>query len=77
MPGVGARGHNLEHLQKVGFLRKIFLEVYILATTHQKALGGAVVRASDFGPRVPGSNPGRCTFRCGLEQATFTLLSTG
>ena len=22
---------------------------------------------------VPGSNPGRCTFRCGL----FTLLSTG
>ena len=27
--------------------------------------------------RVPGSNPGRCTFRCGLEQVTFTLLSTG
>ena len=26
---------------------------------------------------VPGSNPGRCTFRCGLEQVTFTLLSTG
>ena len=32
-------------------------------------------RISDQG--VPGSNPGRCTFRCGLEQATFTLLSTG
>ena len=26
---------------------------------------------------VPGSNFGRCTFRCGLEQVTFTLLSTG
>ena len=26
---------------------------------------------------VPGSNPGRCTFRCGLEQVTITLLSTG
>ena len=26
---------------------------------------------------VPGSNTGRCTFRCGLEQVTFTLLSTG
>ena len=26
---------------------------------------------------VPGSNPGRCAFRCGLEQVTFTLLSTG
>ena len=26
---------------------------------------------------VPGSNPVRCTFRCGLEQVTFTLLSTG
>ena len=32
-------------------------------------------RISDQG--VPGSNPGRCTFRCGLEQVTFTLLSTG
>ena len=26
---------------------------------------------------VPGSNPGRSTFRCGLEQVTFTLLGTG
>ena len=33
------------------------------------------LRISDQG--VPGSNPGRCTFRCGLEQVTFTLLSTG
>ena len=32
-------------------------------------------RISDKG--VPGSNPGRCTFHCGLEQVTFTLLSTG
>ena len=32
-------------------------------------------RISDQG--VPGSNPGRCTFRCGLEQVTFTLLNTG
>ena len=32
-------------------------------------------RISDQG--VPGSNPGRYTFRCGLEQVTFTLLSTG
>ena len=32
-------------------------------------------RISDQG--VPGSNTGRCTFRCGLEQVTFTLLSTG
>ena len=31
-------------------------------------------RISDQG--VPGSIPGRCTFRCGLEQVTFTLLST-
>ena len=32
-------------------------------------------RISDQG--VPGSNPGRCTFRCDLELVTFTLLSTG
>ena len=32
-------------------------------------------RISDQG--VPGSNSGRCSFRCGLEQVTFTLLSTG
>ena len=32
-------------------------------------------RISDQG--VPGSNPGRCTFLCGLEEVTFTLLSTG
>ena len=43
-------------------------------------IGGGVAqwlgrRISDQG--VPGSNPGRCTFRCGLGQVTFTLLSTG
>ena len=32
-------------------------------------------RISDQG--VSGSKPGRCTYRCGLEQVTFTLLSTG
>ena len=32
-------------------------------------------RISDQG--VPSSNSGRCTFGCGLEQVTFTLLSTG
>ena len=47
---------------------------------HTKVRGGGVAqwlghRISDQG--VPGSNPGRCTFRCGLEQVTFTLLSTG
>ena len=26
---------------------------------------------------VPGSNPDRCIFGYGLEQVTFTLLSTG
>ena len=45
-----------------------------------KKVGGGVAqwlgrRISDQG--VPGSNPGRCTFRCGIEQVTFTLLSTG
>ena len=44
------------------------------------SLGGGVAqwlgrRISDKG--VPGSNPGRCTFRCGLEQVTIYLLSTG
>ena len=57
-------------------------KTYIL---HQKTdldrrKGGEVAqwlgrRISDQG--VPGSNPDRCTFRCGLEQVTFTLLSTG
>ena len=46
----------------------------------QNQRGGGVAqwlgrRISDQG--VPGLNPGRCTFRCGLEQVTFTLLSTG
>ena len=40
MPGGawgGARGQNLEHLQKAVFLCWSFLEVYILATTYWKA----------------------------------------
>ena len=35
--GGGARGQFLEHLQKVVFLCWSFLEVYIFATTYQKA----------------------------------------
>ena len=33
---------------------------------------GAVVSVADYGPRVPGSRPGRGTVCCGLEQVTFT-----
>ena len=33
----GVRGQNLVHLQKVVFLCWSFLEVYIFATTYQKA----------------------------------------
>ena len=48
-------------------------------SSHSVIMGGGVAqwlghRMSDQG--VPGSNPSRCTFRCGLEQVTFTLLST-
>ena len=48
-------------------------------TPRSSTRGGGVAqwlgrRISDQG--VPGSNPGRCTFRCGLEQVTFTSLST-
>ena len=32
---------------------------------------GAVVSATDYGPRVPGSRPGRVAVCCGLEQVTF------
>ena len=39
MPGSGARGQNLEHFQNVVFLCKSFLEVHILTTTYQKAIG--------------------------------------
>ena len=51
-----------------------------LRLAKQKNSGGGVAqwlgrRISDQG--VPGSNSGQCTFRCGLEQVTFTLLSTG
>ena len=37
MPGVGARGQNLEHLQNLVFVQYSFLEVRILTTTGQKA----------------------------------------
>ena len=35
--GGGARGQNLVHIQKIGFLRWSFLKVHILITTCQKA----------------------------------------
>ena len=55
-------------------------DLYGLFANSKGRSGGGVAqwlgrRISDQG--VPGSNPGRCTFRCGLEQVTFTLLSTG
>ena len=43
--GDGVRGQNLVHLQKVVFLCLSFLEVYIFATTYQKAF--------ILGPKVP------------------------
>ena len=54
--------------------------IVTIILTHLYNKGGGVAqwfgrRISDQG--VPGSNPGRCTFRCVLEQVTFTLLSTG
>ena len=53
---------------------------YTISSPKSIPKGGGVAQwlgrqISDQG--VPGSNPGRCTFRCGLEQVTFTLLSTG
>ena len=33
----------------------------------------AVVCVAGYGPRVPGSSPGRVAVCCGLEQVTFTL----
>ena len=52
----------------------------LLDNTLTNILGGGVAqwlgrRISDQG--VPGSNSGRCTFRCRIEQVIFTLLSTG
>ena len=34
MPGGGARGQNLVHLKKLGFLCLSFLEVYVLANNY-------------------------------------------
>ena len=67
--------------QNVGFSHDV-AHIYIQKRLIQRSgyYGGGVAqwlghRISDQG--VPGSIPGRCTFRCGLEQVTFTLLSTG
>ena len=51
IPGGGARGQILVHFQKVVFLCWSFLEVYIFATTYQKAFIP--------GPKVPISSPSR------------------
>ena len=76
----------------ISLVNKMFENVKFIDTFYYKYLdeytptcssafiGGGVAqwlgrRISDQG--VPGSIPGRCTFRCGLEQVTFTLLSTG
>ena len=57
-------------------VRNIFITMKAKHTGQQIFNGGGVGqwigrRISDQG--VPGSNPGRCTFCCGLEQVTFTL----
>ena len=62
-------------MQKAGLL--ITRPMYINTGVTSIGVGGGVAqwlgrRISDQG--VPGSNPGRCTFRYGLEQVTFTLL---
>ena len=67
--------------EKINIEKKLqFFNIKITCKLSHIWLGGGVAqwlgrRISDQG--VPGSNPGRCTFRCGLEQVTFTLLSTG
>ena len=56
------------------------IPIMVTGTKMVREKGGGVAqwlgrRISD--QRVPASNPGRCTFHCGLMQVTFTLLSTG
>ena len=55
----------------------IIISSYIIANAQpisvSEGRSGAVDRASDSDQGVPGSIPRRCTFRCGLEQVTFTL----
>ena len=65
--GMGSPVSFITHNETAIFSSSIFIR------------GGGVAqwlgrRISDQG--VPGSNPGRCTFPCGLKQVTFTLLST-
>ena len=59
--------------------KQIRLYVDTDSTTTDKLWGGVGQwlgrQISDQG--VPSSSPSRCTFHCGLEQVTFTLLSTG
>ena len=69
---------NYSVYSRLGNNQKCLITMYIVGWVINE--GGGVAqwlgrRISDQG--VPGSNPRRCTFRCGLEQVTFTLLSTG
>ena len=43
-----------------------------MITTIIRGRTGAVVRASDFGPRGPSFEPRPGAVHCGLEQVTFT-----
>ena len=68
-----------QDVRKIDFFQFLLIKQVTLSN-YYKFRGGGVAqwlgrRISDQG--VPGSIPGRCTFRCGLEQVTFTLLSTG
>ena len=71
---------NLENLNKISHWVLEKSKIANMMTYIVMAEGGGVAqwlgrRISDQG--VPGSNPSLCTFRCGHEQVTFTLLSTG
>ena len=61
--------------------RKLQSAKYIPGLSKVKAIirwwSGAVVRASDFGPRGPWFEPWPVHILLRLEQVTFTLLSTG
>ena len=62
---------------------KLFLHLWMFKkhtffTVFGRGRTGAVVRASDFGPRGPGFEPRAGAVRLVLEQVTFhPMLSTG
>ena len=74
--------HNLIKEKLIGLIERTFFKkedrlyracndekAFFTSADHYKR-GGV---AQWMGCRVPGSIPRRCTFRCGLEQVTFTL----